>query len=196
MASETQIGKLALQHIGDRYDISDLSEESVEAEQVNLVFADTRDWMLRQHDWSFAKKFATPSALTGTVPNNFDFMYTYMTDAVKVNGIVDPLGADTKIDFEVARNSSDVKVILTDAQDAQFFYTARITDTAQFDPEFTMAFSYELAARLAMPLTGDRSIMGDMAALARSMVASARVSDSNEGLTEEAPDADWIIARA
>jgi len=119
-----------------------------------------------------------------------------MTDAVKVNGVVDPLAAKTKIDFEVARNSSDVKVILTDAEDAQFFYTARITDTAQFDPEFTMAFSYELAARLAMPLTGDRSIMGDMAALARSMVASARVSDSNEGLTEDAPDADWIIARA
>lgn len=196
MASETQIGKLALQHIGDRYDISDLTEESVEAEQVNLIFNDTRDWMLRQHDWSFAKKFATPSALTGTVPNNFDFMYTYMTDAVKVNGVVDPLNAGTKIDFEVARNSSDVKVILTDAEDAQFFYTARITDPAQFDPEFTMAFSYELASRLAMPLTGDRAIMGDMAALARSMVASARVSDSNEGSTDEPPDADWITARA
>ena len=196
MASETQIGKLALQHIGDRYDISDLTEESVEAEQVNLIFNATRDWMLRQHDWSFAKKFATPSALTGTVPNNFDFMYTYMTDAVKVNGVVDPLNAGTKIDFEVARNSSDVKVILTDAEDAQFFYTARITDPAQFDPEFTMAFSYELASRLAMPLTGDRAIMGDMAALARSMVASARVSDSNEGSTDEPPDADWITARA
>lgn len=196
MASETQIAKLALQHIGDRYDISDLTEESVEAEQVNLIFNDTRDAMLRQHPWGFAKKFATPSSLTGTVPNNYDYMYTYMPDAVRVNGVVDPLDAGTKIDFEVARNSSDVKVILTDQQSAEFFYTARITDTAQFDPEFTMALSYALAARLAMPLTGDRQIMGDMDTLARNVVNSAWETDSNEGISDDPPDADWIQARA
>ena len=43
MASETQIAKLALQHIGDRYDITDLTEESVEAEQVNLPLGFGRD---------------------------------------------------------------------------------------------------------------------------------------------------------
>jgi len=196
MASETQIAKLALQHIGDRYDITDLTEESVEAEQVKLIFDDTRDWLLRQHNWGFAKKFATPAALVGTVPNNFDYMYTYMTDAVRVNGVVDPLDADTAINFEVARNSSDVKVILTNQQNAEFFYTARITNTAQFDPEFTIAFSYALASKLAMPLTGDRAIMGDMATLARSVVNSAWETDSNERLEDTLPDADWIQARA
>jgi len=196
MASETQIGKLALQHIGDRYDITDLSEESVEAEQINLLFDDTRDWLLRQHPWGFANKFATPSSLTGTVPNNYDYMYTYMTDAVRVLGVVDPLDAGTKIDFEVARNSSDVKVILTDQQSAEFRYTQRITDTAQFDPEFTIAFSYALAAKIAMPLTGDRAIMGDMSSLARNMINSAWETDSNEGIGDDPPDADWIQARA
>lgn len=196
MASDTQIAKLALQHIGDRYDITDLSEESVEAEQVNLIFSDTRDWLLRQHPWNFAKKFSTPAALTGTVPNNFDYMYTYMPDAVRVNGIVDPLGKNTVINFEVARNSSDVKVILTDQESAEFFYTARITDSAQFDPEFTMALSYALAAKLAMPLTGERSIMGDMDTLAKNVINSAWETDSNEGLQDTIPDADWIQARA
>jgi|TARA_R110000823_G_scaffold23531_10_gene70178 hypothetical protein len=196
MASETQIAKLALQHVGDRYDISDLTEESVEAEQVNLIFDDTRDWLLRQHPWGFAKKFATPSALVGTVPNNYDFMYTYMTDAVRIGGVVDPLDAGTKIDFEVARNSSDVKVILTDAESAEFFYTARITDTAQFDPEFVMAFSYALGSKLAMPLTGDRTIMGDLDTLARNTINSAWETDSNEGISDAPPDADWIQARA
>ena len=196
MASETQIAKLALQHIGDRYDISDLTEESVEAEQVNLIFDDTRDWLLRQFPWNFATSYATPAALTGTVPNNFDYMYTYMTDAVNVLKIVDPLGLDTDIPFEVARNSSDVKVILTDQSDAEFRYTKRVTNTAQFDPEFTMAFSYALAAKLAMPLTGDRAIMGDMATLARNVINSAWESDANEGDSDTIPDADWIKARA
>lgn len=196
MASETQIGKLSLQHIGDRYDIADLTEESVEAEQVNLIFDDTRDWLLRQHTWGFAKKFATPASLTGTVPNNYDYMYTYMTDAVRVNQVVDPLGLNTKIDFEIARNSSDKKVILTDQSDAEFIYTARITNTAEFDPEFVIAFSYALAAKLAIPLTGDREIANDMAVLAERTITAAQTTDSNEGVADEAPDADWITARA
>ena len=53
-----------------------------------------------------------------------------------------------------------------------------------------------LAAKLAMPLTGDRAIMGDMATLARNMINSAWETDANEGLEEELPDADWIQARA
>ena len=37
MASKVQIAKLALQHVGDRYDISDITEATPEAEQVNLL---------------------------------------------------------------------------------------------------------------------------------------------------------------
>jgi len=196
MASDTQIGKLALQHLGDRYDIADLTEESVEAEQVNLIYADTRAWLLRQHPWNFATKFATPTALTGTVPNNFDYMYIYMTDAVRVLNVVDPLDAGTVIEFEVARNSEDVKVILTNQSTAEFKYTSLVTNPASFDPEFTMAFSYALAAKMAMPLTGDRQIAGDLATQARNIINSAWETDSNEGLEDDQPDADWIQARA
>lgn len=196
MASEVQIAKLALQHIGDRWDISDLTEATPEAEQVNLVFDDTRDALLRQHPWNFAKKYASPATLSGTVPGNWTYMYTYPTDAVRVNGIIDPLETGTPIKFEVARNASDVKVVLTDQEDAEFFYTARITDTVQFDPEFTMALSYALASRLAMPLTGERAIMGDMETMARNIVNSAWETDSNEGIEEDLPEATWIQARA
>ena len=59
-----------------------------------------------------------------------------------------------------------------------------------------MAFSYTLAAALAMPLTGDRAIMGDMGTIARNVINSAWETDSNEGLVEVPPDADWIQARA
>ena len=58
MASQVQIAKLALQHVGDRFDISSLTEVTPEAEQVNLIFNDTRDALLRQHPWNFAKKFS------------------------------------------------------------------------------------------------------------------------------------------
>jgi len=196
MASEVQIAKLALQHIGDRWDISDLTESTPEAEQVNLVFADTRDALLRQHPWNFAKKFATPAALTATVPANWDYAYVYPTDCVRMRSIVDPLETGVPIKYEVARNENDVKVVLTDQVDAEFCYTARVTDTTQFDPEFVMAFSYLLAARLAMPLTGERAIMGDMDTLARNIAVAAQETDSNEGIEEDLPEATWIQARA
>jgi len=200
MASQVQIAKLALQHIGDRYDISDLSEATVEAEQVNLIFEDTRDWLLRQHPWNFAKKYATPAELTGSgttaVPGNWERMYLYPPDALRMGGIINPLGDDQPvIKFEVARNSSDERVILCSVEDAEIFYTARITDTTDFDPEFTMAFSYALASKMAMPLTGERSIAADLMAEARNHINSAWETDSNEGVEESAPDADWIRAR-
>jgi hypothetical protein len=61
MASKVQIAKLALQHIGDRYDISDITEATPEAEQVNLLFDDTRDALLRQHPWAFATRHGSGS---------------------------------------------------------------------------------------------------------------------------------------
>ena len=62
MASKVQIAKLALQHVGDRYDISDITEATPEAEQVNLLYDDTRDALLRQHPRVFATKYTSPAA--------------------------------------------------------------------------------------------------------------------------------------
>jgi len=114
MASQVQIAKLALQHIGDRYDIADLTEESTEAEQINLVFDDTRDEILRRFPWRFAKKYISPSKLAGiTVPGFWDFAYQYPPDAVKVRGVSNPLGVDVApIDFEIALLQDNTKVIL------------------------------------------------------------------------------------
>ena len=157
MASKVQIAKLALQHIGDRYDISDITEATPEAEQVNLLFDDTRDALLRQHPWSFATKYTSPAALSGTAPGHWEYMFLYPTDCIRMLGIVNPLGKDQPhVKFEVARNSSGKRVILADIEEPEIFYTARIEDTTDYDPEFVMAFSYVLAARLVMPLVGGR----------------------------------------
>ena len=196
MASKVQIAKLALQHVGDRYDISDITEATPEAEQVNLLYDDTRDALLRQHPWAFATKYTSPAALAGTVPGNWTYMYTYPTDCIKLLGIVNPLGDDQpKIKFEVARNADSTRVILSNEEAPQIFYTFRAEDTADYDPEFVMAFSYVLGARMAMPLTGDNTIADFLFQQARSVINSAWASDSNEGIEPSIPDADWIRAR-
>jgi hypothetical protein len=196
MASKVQIAKLALQHIGDRYDISDITEATPEAEQVNLLFDDTRDALLRQHPWAFATKYTSPAALTGTAPGHWEYMFLYPTDCIRMLGVVNPLGKDQPhVKFEVARNASGKRVILSDIQKPEIFYTARIEDTTDYDPEFVMAFSYVLAARLVMPLVGERSIAADLYQQAQAVLNSAWETDSNEGIEEAIPDADWIRAR-
>jgi len=197
MASKVQIAKLALQHIGDRYDISDINEESVEAEQINLIFDDTRDELLRRYPWRFAKKYTSPATLDVTVPGQWTYAYQYPTDAVKVRGITNILGIDaTPLDFEVALLSDDTKVILTNEEDAELFYTSRVTDTTRFDPEFTMAFSFLLASRVCMSLTGSLEIANKLDQEVLRVVSHAADTDSSEGRNREAPEASWIDARA
>jgi hypothetical protein len=112
-------------------------------------------------------------------------------------GIVNSLGDDQpKIRFEVARNASSTRVILTDEEQPQIFYTFLAEDTADYDPEFVMAFSYVLGARMAVPLTGDPDLANSLFQQARSVLNSAWASDSNEGIEPSIPDADWIRARA
>tara|TARA_Y100000996_G_scaffold343063_1_gene280619 strand:- start:1491 stop:2108 length:618 start_codon:yes stop_codon:yes gene_type:complete len=196
MASQVQIAKLALQHVGDRFDISSLTEFTPEAEQVNLIFNDTRDALLRQHPWNFAKKFVSPATVAGTVPGGWTFMYLYPTDAVRILGITNPLGrGQPPIEFEVARNAANNRVLLCDQESAEIVYTARITTTEDFDAEFTMALSYSLAAKLAMPLTGDRGIAGELEKLATIYCNSAWETDASEGIEPAKPEADWITAR-
>jgi hypothetical protein len=196
MASKVQIAKLALQHIGDRYDISDITEATPEAEQVNLLFDDTRDALLRQHPWAFATKYTKPAALSGTVPGHWTYMFLYPTDCLRILGIVNPLGKDQpRVKFEVARNASSKRVLMCDLQTPEIYYTMRVEDTTDYDPEFVMAFSYVLAARLVMPLIGERAIAADLYQQAQAVLNSAWETDSNEGVEEAIPDAEWIRAR-
>ena len=196
MSSQVQIAKLALQHIGDRYDIADITEESVEAEQINLIWDDTRDELLRRYPWRFAKKYTSPAALSVTVPGLWTYAYQYPALCVKVRGITNILGIDAEaIDFEVALLDDDTKVILTDEADAELFFTSQVTDTTRFDPEFTTAFSFLLAARVAMALTGSLDIVSKLDQEVLRTMGHAADTDSSEGRNRKAPEASWIDAR-
>jgi hypothetical protein len=198
MPSEVQIARLALQHLGDRYDISSLTEASPEAEQVNLVYENVRDMVLREYPWKFARKFSTPASLTGTVPGNWSYMFQYPSDCVRLIRIVNPLGDDkSPIRFEVARNGADQHVILCDLEEPQLEYTMRQTNPNEYDPQFVTAFSYRLAQYIAMPITGDRQILSDMKSLADAEIRAAQASDANEGFEAPRPsEATWIDARS
>ena len=199
MATKVQIAKLALQHIGDRYDIASLSESSPEAEQVSLVFDDVVKMVLREHPWTWAEAYTAPAALVAGPPDtvNWDYAFTYPTDAVKVLNIVNPLGRDkSPVPFALATDGAGGKIIMANVEEPCFRYTQLVTDASIYDPIFVWALSYRIAQIIAIPITGDRGIMRDMKSLADEMVGEASSENANEGIeADHTRDPDWLEAR-
>ena len=102
---------------------------------------------------------------------------------------------DPITDFEVALLDDDTKVILTDEQEPIVSCTRDIEDPTRFDPEFVMAFSFLLASRMAMSLTGSLDIKSSLEQEVLRAVGQAADTDSSEGRNREAPEASWIDAR-
>ena len=136
------------------------------------------------------------------------YEYQYQPDVIRIRYIwpqgqpVPPASFDQyysqtnrPVPFEVYQRSG-VKVVGTNERNAIVVYTRRISDPNLWDSDFTLALISELAARLAIPLSGDLKLMQLNKQVAINDFTEARVTDGNEGLTEQVhPMADWISAR-
>ena len=198
--SDVQIAKLALQNIGDRYDITSLDEATPEAEQINLVYEDVRDALLREHPWTFALRYYTPPSLSGTAPAGWEFMYAYPPTGLKILRIVNPLDPRGEklqpLPFAIGRNNDDIKVILSNEQDPEFEYINKVTVATEFDALFDMAFSWRLSAAVAMPITGDGQIKDMAERNAQMAVEKAKMENSTEGTgVLQTREPDWMLAR-
>lgn len=199
-ASDVQIAKLALQHIGDRFDITSLSEATPEAEQVNLVFSDARDAMQAEHPWKFCKAYYSPARLSGTVPANWAYMFAYPSDGLKVWRIEDPMGRNrVPIPFDILRatvGGASVKVLVSNESQPEFMYSQRITSPVEFSPHFVLALSWRIAEMIAMPLTGSAEVKDRVQRDAMMNIGRAKQEDANEGVFhQQTRDPDWIEAR-
>lgn len=122
---------------------------------------------------------SVPSNVPGTAPTP-----TYSLDPVRFL-------VSTDLDAQGNR----VKVILTNQPGAILVYTTRITDANLFDGQFVIAFSNYLAARISIPLSGDKAMMKAAWDLADVTTRQAQASNGNEGITVNDHIPDWIRVR-
>lgn len=237
MASEVSICNRALQAIGTRSQIASLTEDSVEARNCNLIYADTRNEILQMADWNFARKTAylallksapgTPSNPSGTATQwssaypapPWLYEYAYPTDCIQVQKIVQQIqntyvgtpyttGGTNTYPYAVGPGSrfhvttdliapavDQQTVILTNQYQAIAVYTMQITNPGLFGAQFTEALVQALAAKLAVPLTGQVALANTKFAQANAVIMGARASDGNEGLTIIDNMPDWITIR-
>lgn len=102
--------------------------------------------------------------------------------------------AEFAVPFEISSKSGET-VINSNAQQGILCYTRRVENDAQWDPQFREAMVARLAYKIAVPLSGDKTLATGNYTLANNLVAAARAGSGNEGLTMINAIPDWITVR-
>ena len=135
-------------------------------------------WVVPQFTTGFASGIPITTATTGGVP-------AYWQGP--------PVRYKVGVDQDL--NGNDIKVILTNQEDAILAYCRRVTNPDVWDSQFDQAVVAALAGRLAIPLTGDKALANLKIQEANAFIVTARQGDGNEGLTINDVTPDWIRVR-
>jgi len=224
MASEVDIANLALAHLGDDATVSsfDPPEGSEQAEHCARFYPIARDALLEKHPWRFATRRTTLASLTSG-STQWDYSYARPNNALVVFAVLPPGASDdysapsaadytdyTGVNFSYAPSvyqtepfSSETDedgndLILTDVEDAEARWIARVTDSDKFSPLFTLALARLLAHFLAGPVL--KGEIGMAVASAQLKIferefAEAAKSDAGQAKTEVTHSVPWIAAR-
>jgi len=195
MASVVQICNLALSNLGASA-ISSLNDSSKGARECSLRYETVRDSVLADHDWGFARKRLSLAQLTTTY-SGWDYAYQLPIDCLVAREIYDGTGSASgysynsdldayvqagKVEFEIATNSDlSIRMLLTDKEDAELKYTAKVSDPNVFTPIFIEALSLKLASDLAQPLKGSLALKDALIQSYLAILGRAQFASANEG---------------
>jgi len=187
MVANVDIANMALGHLGTRATISDLTENSTEAREINRWFVQIRESLLRQLDWNFARVTQT-LALSGTAPTRWAYSYAYPSDCLKFwrldlgDGLFYP--NEPRAKFEIGSDGTG-RYVWCNIDQAVGVYTQRVTDPTLFDPEFVTAFSTALAAMVCLPITNKADLAAALKGQAAALIERAKADNANEAVTNE-----------
>ena len=200
MASKVEIVNLALSHLAQGKEIANLeTEKSEEASAARRFYDIVRDQILRDFPWPFAKRIVALGLVAENPNSEWAFSYRYPTDCLKARRILSGTRNDTllsRIKYKITGDASGW-LIYTDKEEAELEYIAKNDNPQFYPPDFTLAFSYLLAAFMAPRIAGgDAFGLGKNAAtLYMITLSQAAAAALNEEQTDSQPEAESITAR-
>jgi hypothetical protein len=193
-ASAIDICNLALTRLGhSTIQAFPPAEESEEARKCFLLYDRIRRTALRAHPWNFA----TTTVALGQLAEDeilYDWTYAYQlpADCLRVLHVVDLSDPTSdKIPFEIRTGG----VLVTNQAEARIRYIKDVSDPSLFDEQFVEAFSYRLAADLAMPITGKADYANSLTNLYNTTIRAAMASDAKERRREPSIGRSFVDAR-
>ncbi len=185
MSSNVEIANLALSRLGADLILA-LDEDTENGRKVLAIYDVVRDIMLAMHPWNFALKRVSLALLAETPNFGFDNVFQLPPDYLRVIKTDQATDVDYKIEG---------KKLYTDVSSIKIQYIFRVTDPVEFSPGFVVAFSDELAARLAYPIVGSRSVGADIQKIALLSLKIAKSQDAQEGLPDDLDANEWLLSR-
>lgn len=203
MTSVVDICNLALSHIRAG-SINSIDESSLQAQVCKLHYPFSRDFMLRETAWGFARRIKPLSVVTTEI-FNWAYAYQYPSDCLKINRMIGeweslptadasvvnrlidrsllPLtDSRAQIPFEVF-NFADNRVIGANQANLRIDFIVKVTNPDLFTPSFTLGLSHLLASNITMPIVGadqGRALRNENLQLYQSFIADAVSQNSNE----------------
>ena len=171
--SSIKILNAALAEIGVE-PVGSFSENSIAARTGNTLFSDVLEGALAAYPWRFARDRVEVQRLNETAPAPWSGLYQLPGSALSVHSVYE---GDQKTVFDVFGRK--IAVMVPDAAPNKVW--AEVTafvDPDQWASHFRRAFTLELAAALAMPITQDERLAGMKRAEARDAMAYAKSRDA------------------
>ncbi len=195
------IARLALQNIGVSAKIVSISSPaSLEEKTIAAIYETTRDYVLSDFPWPFAKEYIELGDVEGDsgdpVNSDWTFAYAIPQGCMTVRRIVPQEGrrSTRKIAFEIGRFSNQ-RVIFTDEADAVAEITIAIIDENLFDDHFVCAFAWRIAAQIAPALSKIKDAASACYQMYEVEKSRAEVRAENEKQPDPEPDSELIRAR-
>ncbi|MCK5611815.1 hypothetical protein KAR91_58640 [Candidatus Pacearchaeota archaeon] len=180
--SAVNICNLALNQLSEQ-EIGGLTETSKPARLCKRYFEQSRDELLRAYDWNFASSRVVLAQLSEEPLFGWDFAYALPTDFLMIRN-KETYGSYRIEDGKLLSNK--------DTTEFNIRYTRRIDDYNDCDALFIECWYLYLAYKIAFPLTGDRTLRGEMLQYYKDALIRAKQVDD----IEDHPDADptpWTL---
>jgi hypothetical protein len=183
---------------------ANIVETSVEARNAKLWWERSRNALLSDSDWSFARKYALldlDSDGTGEVwESEWGFTYELPDDLLVLRRFLSGVVIDPATPpFEIGFNGT-LRVVYTDVEpdendQAKVLYTFIQDDMALWSEMAGSALAWRLAFDLCMPLNAKADLQQRCMAAYRIESSEALANASNEGQDRETPDGPLLGAR-
>jgi len=186
MSSQVFLCNLALANVAKPF-IQSIDAADPEAVACKQFYGHVLNVLLSAYPWRFARKTQALEGVTNLKPGRWQYAYSRPTDCLKVLSVTDsamaeyiPGSGDGLIVSGGYAYDIEGGTIFCDVATAYLIYTSAISDPSQFPPLFEEAFGWQLAVRLAMPLTRDPKVRADAYQLAMKTTDLAAAMDANE----------------
>lgn len=172
MPGRVEIINIALARLGES-PIQSLDEGSTPANAAKQLYDTERQATLRDYPWNFALKQVSLARVEET-SFGFHTAFALPADCLRAVRLLGVNGEN------VARFAVRAEKVYADPESVTLEYVADVEDTGRFDAKFVEAFSYKLAAALAMIVKGSPELMANYTNTYRSLVSDAAAYSAGE----------------